>query len=65
HKQNVHFQMIGDVRFIQNNFGFETSSGYASLLITTTPDFVPVPGAMLLMGTGLLGLIAYGRKKAA
>lgn len=59
------FQMIGDVRFIQNNFGFETSSGYASLLITTTPDFVPVPGAMLLMGTGLLGLIAYGRKKAA
>jgi hypothetical protein len=61
----ANFQKIGDFRFIQDNMGFESTSGYDSLLITTTPDFVPVPGAMLLMGTGLVGLMAYGRKKAA
>jgi hypothetical protein len=64
-KHNVNFQMIGNVGFIQDNMGFESTSGYDSLLITTTPDFVPVPGAMLLMVTGLVGLMAYGRKKAA
>ncbi|MCD2453274.1 hypothetical protein GO003_023105 [Methylicorpusculum oleiharenae] len=65
HINNVNLQKIGDVRPIQDNMGFESTSGYDSLLITTTPDFVPVPGAMLLMGTGLVGLMAYGRKKAA
>jgi hypothetical protein len=27
------------------------------------PNLVPLPGAVLLLGTGLLGLVTYGRKK--
>lgn len=43
--------------------GVELAADYVGTTVTVMPDTVPVPGAALLFGTGLLGLVGYARRR--
>jgi hypothetical protein len=57
----VQFQgAIGDVGFTTSGFG----SGISNVFGFAGPSEVPVPGAIWLLGTALLGFIGLSRRKA-
>ena len=60
-------QMTGSGLFNLSVFGFSDSDGFAlddPSIIAATVQVVPVPAAIWLFGTGLIGLIGFSKRRA-
>jgi hypothetical protein len=66
-KERVNFDdfITGELDVFPGKWNFNIANGVAQLGYSSAPSQVPVPAAVWMFGTGLLGLLGMNRRKAA